>query len=170
MKFVLFRHAQKGLAPYADPELTAEGFSQAEAIGGLIKQNLLPKPTHAWVSPRIRTGQTLRPTCDEYSVQIQVTDLLDLRHSDETTIEFRNRIQEFLKMIDASTATNETHFACTHYDWIEEAMTLINADKDLSSFEFSHWPPAQFIVFDTENDIWKFIRKAAPPRMTGAFS
>ncbi len=166
MKFVLFRHAQKGLTPYADPELTTEGHQQAAALSTLIKQNLLPVPTHAWASPKVRTCQTLRPACDVAKVRVQISDLLEQRENHETLEIFRHRIQSFLNSFTTNlpedNSTESCHFVCTHYDWIEEAMTLINSDKDLNIFEFSHWPPAQYVTFEIENSIWKFIRKGAP--------
>ncbi len=54
---------------------------------------------------------------------------------------------------------NEVHFICTHYDWIEEALTLINSDKNLNSFEYSGWSPAQFLVFEVSDGSWKVGQK-----------
>ncbi|MBC7420306.1 MAG: histidine phosphatase family protein [Bdellovibrio sp.] len=161
MKFVLFRHAQKGLTPYHDPELTSEGHHQASALSALIKQNLLPVPTHLWASPKIRTTQTFKSIGDEFKVRIQISDLLDQREGHESLEIFCHRVQSLLQSFEGN-ASDEIHFFCTHYDWIEEAMTLINSDKDLNSFEFSHWPPAQFIIFEIQNGLWKFIRKGTP--------
>lgn len=160
MKVVLIRHAQKGITPYENPGLTEGGLLQAEALCDLAKKKLLPTPTHAWVSPRIRTFQTLKPLCENYHVQIQVAESLDQRTSAESAIDFRKRILNFLNQFDSMTA-NETHFFCTHYDWIEESLTLMNSDKDLSSFEFSHWSPTQFVVFEIQNNLWKVLRKGS---------
>lgn len=163
MKVVLIRHAQKGITPYEDPTLTEGGHLQAEALCQLAKKSILPTPTHAWASPKIRTFQTLKPLCEEHKIQIQIADSLDQRSSTETAGEFRKRISIFLHQFEqrAQEAHNEIHFLCTHYDWIEECLTLINSDKDLNSFEFSHWSPAQFLVFEIESSIWKVIRKGS---------
>lgn len=158
MKFVLLRHAQKGITPYADPELTKAGFDQADAILTLVKQNLLPAPTHAWASPKIRTYQTLRAVCEDTKVRIEISDLLDQRESHESLVQFRHRIQSFLDSFSQN-GSDEIHFICTHYDWIGEAITLINSDKDLNTFEFSHWSPAQFVMFEITAGHWKFLRK-----------
>lgn len=160
MKIVLFRHAQKGITPFDNPELTEEGFKQAEMIYELIKKNILPHPTQAWASPKIRTTQTLTPACENFKIRIQETELLDLRTQHESSSDFRKRISSFLNQFDES-ASAETHFLCTHYDWIEEAMTLINCDKDLNSFEFSHWMPTQFIVFEIRDSKWMFVKKGS---------
>lgn len=163
MKVVLIRHAQKGIAPYDNPSLTDGGFVQAEMLCELAKKNLLPAPTHAWVSPKIRTFQTLKPLCESYKIQPQIAESLDQRDVRESSADFRKRIAHFLNQMElrASEAPSEIHFLCTHYDWIEESLTLINSDKDLNSFEFSHWSPTQFVVFEIENETWKVIRKGS---------
>lgn len=163
MQVVLIRHAQKGITPYENPGLTEGGFLQAEALCELAKKSFLPIPTHAWVSPRIRTYQTLKALCESYQVQIQVTDSLDQRASEENNDQFRKRISSFLNQFETHTVetSEQIHFLCTHYDWIEESLTLINADKDLNSFEFSHWAPTQFVVFEIEKSVWKVIRKGS---------
>jgi phosphohistidine phosphatase SixA len=161
MKVVLFRHAQKGITPFEDPALTEAGYKQAEAISQLVAKNVLPEPTHCWVSPKIRTRQTLQAVCDLSQIQIKSSDLLNLRAQSENSQDFRKRISELIQFLDSTslTSNNEVHYLCTHYDWIAEAMTLINSDKDLNSFEFSHWAPAQYIVFSLQNSIWKFEKK-----------
>lgn len=160
MKIVLFRHAQKGIMPFEDPELTQEGFRQAEMIYSLVQRKCLPEPTHAWVSPKIRTSQTLQPVCENFKIKIRKTELLNMCTQNESSADFRKRISNFLNQFE-TIAAQETHFLCTHYDWIEEAMTLINCDKDLNSFEFSHWAPTQYIVFEIASSIWKFVKKGS---------
>jgi broad specificity phosphatase PhoE len=161
MKLVLIRHAQKGITPYENPALNETGLQQAEELCQVAKRGLLPTPTHAWVSPRVRTFQTLQPLCESLGVKIQVTESLDQRTSNETAADFQKRISAFLNQFDqrALETPNESHILCTHYDWIEESLTLINADKDLNSFEYSHWSPSQFLVFEIALGTWKVIKK-----------
>lgn len=163
MKVVLIRHAQKGITPYEDPSLTEGGLLQAESLCQLTKKNLLPIPTHAWVSPKTRTFQTLKPLCESHQIRAQITEALDQRSSNETSADFRKRVSNFINQLDlrATEAPDEIHILCTHYDWIEEGMTLINSDKDLNSFEFSHWSPTQFVVFDVQDSVWKIIGKGS---------
>lgn len=163
MKVVLIRHAQKGIAPYEDPSLTEGGLLQAEHLCQFVKNNLMPVPTHAWVSPKTRTVQTLKPLCENHKIRAQVAESLDQRSANESAADFRNRVSNFLHQFDlrATTSPNETHILCTHYDWIEEGMTLINSDKDLNSFEFSHWSPTQFVVFEIQDSLWKVIGKGS---------
>ncbi len=161
MKVVLFRHAQKGLNPFSDPELSEAGHSQAENLISLVDKSILPKPTHFWVSPKIRTAQTFQPLSQNLKTPLQVTDHLDLRLDSENRNAFRGRVQKFLNSFEIQSANKEVHFLCTHYDWIEESMTLINSDKDLNSFEFSHWSPTQFVVFELQDSLWKFLKKGS---------
>ncbi len=169
MKFVLVRHAQKGMTPIEDPELNPEGFHQAKVLNALAKQSEIPAPTHAWASPKIRTSQTLKPMCEEQKVEIKINELLDLRLKNETVADFHFRIQKFLDAFEKQSAKtmNQVHYVCTHYDWIEEAMTLIKSDKDLTSFEFSHWSPAQFVIFEVVDGSWTLIRKGSPTMTKG---
>lgn len=158
MKFALFRHASKGIIPFDDPELTAQGFQQSIQILNLIKTNELPTPTHLFVSPKRRTSQTLYPASKEFSVPIQIKPELDLRQQDESPAQFRSRIENFLNSVSQH-GNEDVVFACTHYDWIEESMTLIDCDRNLNSFEFSHWAPTQFILFEISKSGWKLLKK-----------
>lgn len=158
MNVVLFRHGQKGLTPFDNPHLTAEGFVQAEAISKAVQNNLLPEPTEIWVSEKIRTTQTLQNVASHFKIKPQIYKELDLRNDFETQNMFRNRVQSLIKEV-ALTNENNTVYLCTHYDWIEEAMTLIPCDTDLTTYQFAHWGPAQFAYFKIENDLWKLIKK-----------
>ena len=157
MKFVLFRHGSKGFTPFEDPELNAQGFQQSIKIAELVKANQLPKPTHLFVSPRRRTSQTFYPVSKEFSLDMQIKEELDLRQPEETQSDFRARIQSFLDLVAGQ--SNDVIFACTHYDWIEESLTVIDCDKNLNSFEFSHWAPSQFLIFEIDNSGWKVLKK-----------
>lgn len=170
IQFILLRHAEKGITPFEDPHLTAKGFQQAQNILTLVQQNKLPQPTHIWSSQKIRTTQTLQPLAHYFSITEQKTQLLNLQQSQENTASFRQRIELFLTQLTESSSHAQTshtqpavHFACTHYDWIEEAMSLIPCDKNLNSFEFSHWAPAQYIGFKYNSTLglWNFLTQGA---------
>lgn len=157
MKFVLLRHGSKGFTPFEDPELNAQGFQQSVKIAELVKDAVLPTPTKLFVSPKRRTSQTLYPVSKELSLQMLARTELDLRQPEETASQFRSRIQSFLNFV--AEQKNEVVFACTHYDWIEESLTLIECDRNLNSFEFSHWAPSQFLIFEVEHSNWKVLKK-----------
>jgi broad specificity phosphatase PhoE len=162
MKFVLLRHAHKGLTPFEDPELSIRGFEQSAKLLEFLKTQQLPVATELFVSPRRRTSQTLYPISKELTLPMTVTDLLDQRKDSETAAQFRFRIARFIKQLAQSQAPEKTVYACTHYDWIEEAMSLINCDRNLVDFEFSHWAPAQHLVLEllsVETELWSFKLK-----------
>ncbi|AGH95872.1 histidine phosphatase family protein [Pseudobdellovibrio exovorus] len=159
MKCVLFRHAHKGIMPFEDPELSLQGFEQAARLMDEVTLSRLPIPTLLYVSPKRRTSQTLYPLSKMHHLNLQVCPELDQHSHSESLQEFRQRIQKWLDEVSATTDKNAVIFMCTHYDWIEEAMSLINCDRDLNTFEFSHWHPTQYVVFDIQDDLWKFVRK-----------
>jgi len=165
MKFVLFRHAHKGILPFEDPELSPQGFEQALRISNLITnnnlKNNLSSPTHLYASPKKRTSQTLYPTSQKLKLKIEIHPALDQQSQHENNTDFKKRVQKFLFYLESLNRENFVIFACSHYDWIEVAMTLISSDKDLNSFEFSHWEPTQYIEFELQDNLWKFIQKGA---------
>lgn len=163
MILILFRHGHKGLSPMNDPDLTLKGFEQAEILVDLIEKTTLPQPTHCWFSPRIRTQQTLAKAIDKYKTVSICKKELDLKSPRESLVDFRHRIQNFCSEIVARRAQNEVHFICTHYDWIEEVLTLIDTNKDLNSFEFLNWSPGQYLAFkllsSDKHTLWKVSNK-----------
>ena len=159
MKFILFRHAQKGATPFEDPELTLKGFEQSVHILNLIKNNTLPIPTQLLVSPKRRTSQTLYPVAKEFGLSLTVAEDLDQQTTAEGSPDFRFRVNNFLNSLIEKSNEEHVIFACTHYDWIEEAMTLINCDQDLNTFQFSHWAPAQYVAFEVTESTWLHIYK-----------
>lgn len=165
MKFVLFRHAQKGIMPFEDPELTPSGFEQSSNLLNLLNRNALPMPTKIEVSPKRRTSQTLLPIARKAGLTLQITHLLDQRKDDETGVEFRNRVHLYLEQINSLSISEknvqDVIYACTHYDWLEEAMSLIHCNRDLTGFEFTHWAPTQHLIFEVLNSEWTLTAKGA---------
>ncbi|MFZ3231566.1 MAG: histidine phosphatase family protein [Pseudobdellovibrio sp.] len=163
MNIVLFRHGQKGLIPFEDPHLTEDGFKQSEAIALMVLNGKLPKPSKLWASEKIRTSQTFQALSKKFEILANIKPELNLRSDLETQKAFRERAESlinYLSNLASTTASeNESIYLCSHYDWIEEAMLLIPSDTDLTSSQFSHWGPAQFIHFNAKNNIWHFIKK-----------
>jgi phosphohistidine phosphatase SixA len=160
MKLILFRHAHKGFIPFDDPELSTQGFEQSKRLLELVKATHLPQPTNLLVSPKRRTSQTFYPLSRDSNLKLEVQSELDQHLVSENKSEFRKRIQNFIYKLEEFPQESNI-YVCTHYDWIEESMTLINCDKDLNSFEFSHWPPTQYILFEIQDGLWKFISKGS---------
>lgn len=161
MKFVLFRHAHKGILPFEDPDLSPQGHLQAEQISRDVSAGKIPAPTRLLVSPKRRAGQTFLPVAQERGLPLTVQSALDQHLSGETTSEFRDRIRIFINSLTAQFSGADVIYACTHYDWIEEAMSLIPSDRDLNTFEFSHWSPTQYLVFEVGADQWTYLQKGS---------
>jgi phosphohistidine phosphatase SixA len=163
MILILFRHGHKSLTPFEDPDLTQRGFDQAENLVAQIESGILPTPTHCWFSEKIRTRQTLSKAIEKYHPVTKIQPDLNVRSHSESHKEFKHRIQKFLLNISAVCKATDVHFVCTHYDWIDDGLTLINTDKGLNSFEFSSWQPGQYLAFEIEstdhNDAWKVLKK-----------
>ena len=129
----------------------------------------MPRPSALWVSPKIRTGQTLQALSQNFNLPLEVKIELDLRSNLEQRTEFKNRVLNFIESLSRTSLTQENGmdsdrcvFICTHYDWIEEAMALIPADRDLITFEYTHWAPAHYIHFKLENGLWQVLKKGDP--------
>lgn len=164
MNVVLFRHAQKGLTPFDNPHLSPDGFAQAEAIAVAVANRSIPAASEIWISEKIRTHQTMQFVARDLKLSTLEKAELDLRGEQETQAQFQSRVHKVIQQIDLSSRYDsliKTIYMCTHYDWIEEAMTLIPCDTDLSTFQFAHWGPAQFAQFEIESGLWKFIKKGA---------
>jgi hypothetical protein len=114
------------------------------------------------VSPKRRTSQSFYPLAKRHSLQLTVSSDLDQRLPHESQSEFRGRIADFLTHLQKkSAAESDVIYACTHYDWIEEAMSLIDCDRDLNSLEFAHWAPTQYVAFvlPIDSGHWTFLKK-----------
>ena len=167
MQLILLRHAHKGLTPAADPELSAPGFKQALKLVEVIEQKKIPPPTKCWVSEKIRTKQTIEAASQKYKSAVESSDLLNLRSFSETAAEFHLRIKKMITMVNKTAADlkseAQTHYLCTHYDWIEEALVFIPSPTDLTSYEFASWAPAQYIHFEILDSLWSVKAKGAIP-------
>ncbi len=150
MKWVIFRHGEKQKEGF-DPELSAVGVDQSKKILAKVKAKKLPKPTVIYVSTKKRTWQTLEPLATACGLKPIIKAELTERVPGESTEKFRFRIQEFLVKMILLHNDNDVIYFCSHYDWIEEFLTIIESDSDLS--RCNHWPSAQHMVFE-KNDLW----------------
>ena len=160
MVILLFRHGHKAFSIDNDPPLSPKGFEQAVHLNQLIAEKKIPLATHCWVSEKKRTLQTLEKAIDQHQMITHKKSDLNYREAEENTAQFRSRIQKFLRELSARAKESEIHYVCTHYDWIEEAMTLIDCDKDLGSYEYASWSPGQYLVFDLiDQNSYKLLNK-----------
>jgi phosphohistidine phosphatase SixA len=158
MQIVLFRHAHKGVTPFEDPHLSSKGLTQSLEILNLCEQNKLPWPTTILVSPKIRTSQTLKPVSIKKNISLEINELLNLQLENEFKTNFSARVQKFLSLLNKY-SSSDVIYICTHYDWIDEAMTLINCNVNLTGFEFSNWAPTQFLSFEVLENQWTLTHK-----------
>ena len=133
MIWVIFRHGEKQMQGF-DPELTPKGHAQAKNILEKVKTGKLPKPNVLYVSTKRRTAQTLDPLAAQFRMKTQIKAELTERVPGETAEKFRFRIQEFLVKLLLLHQDNEVVYLCTHFDWIEEFMSVVESDSDLSKF------------------------------------
>lgn len=160
MNFILFRHAEKNSELVQDASLSPLGFNQARNLASLVQNKKLPKPTHMFCSPKKRTRETLSFLSEQTKIKITASPLLDLRNNIESRKDFRLRVQEFLVAfqldVPDNTSPPPTVYVCTHQDWVEEFMTIIESSDDMSHPKYSDWPSGQFIHF-SKTELWHFV-------------
>lgn len=161
MIFVLLRHGHKSMEPPENPTLSAKGYEQARQLLKMVQDNSLPAPTVCIFTDKVRTKETLNDLIETFKPKTELKNDLNLRELNESGQQFRARVQKLVNFYTylASQPENQNQvvYACTHYDWVEEAMTVIDCDKNLNSYEFASWSPAQYIEFKINEDgIWQF--------------
>lgn len=154
MMWVLFRHGEKTMQGH-DPELSPRGHEQARKILEKVQKGGLPKPHALYVSTKQRTLQTFAPLSTGTKVPSQIRAELTERVPGETVEKFRFRIQEFLVRLMLQHKDNEVIYLCTHFDWIEEFLTIVESDTDLTRCQ--HWPSAQHMVFE-KKELWHLLK------------
>lgn len=154
MIWIIFRHGEKQIQGF-DPELTPKGLTQAKSILEKVKTGKLPKPNALYVSTKKRTAQTLEPVASQFKMKTQIKAELTERVPGETAEKFRFRIQEFLVKLLLLHQDNEVLYLCTHIDWIEEFMSVIESDSDLS--RYANFSPAQYIMFE-KKELWHVLK------------
>jgi len=166
MIFILLRHGHKSMNPPENPGLSAQGHEQSRKLLKMVQDKILPKPTVCLISNMIRTKETLHDLIETFKPKTEIKNELNLRDHNETSQQFNARVQKLVNLYTFMAAQpenkNQVVFACTHYDWVEEAMMVINSDKNLNSYEFAGWAPAQYIEFKiTEEGQWLFLSRGA---------
>ena len=160
MKFILFRHAEKSSELVPDASLSASGFQQARNLAQLVNTKKLPPPTHLICSPKKRTRETLSFIAEQARVSITTSSLLDLRNNTESEKDFRLRVQEFLVAFQLDIPDDlkkpPVVYVCTHQDWVEEFMTIVESSSNLGSPKYSVWPSGQYMYFD-KTDLWHLV-------------
>lgn len=154
MKIYLFRHGEKSTSFGNNPELSAYGQEQAQALLVKITQGKLPAPTKIFVSPKIRTQQSMQQVANALNLNLNITEALNEKTRDESHSDFQKRIVRFINEISKE---NGVIFACSHMDWVCEAMSLIDCDVDLTREVPSHWSPLQYVGLQCDQGHFEFI-------------
>jgi phosphohistidine phosphatase SixA len=154
MKFVIFRHGDKQSDFHRDSPLSPQGLEQAKNIARLVQSKKLPIPNKLFASTKLRTLQTLTPLAELCRLKVQSTPLLDLRSGTETSKDFRLRVQEFL--VSFQLEPTPCLFICTHQDWVEEFLSVIESSSDLLAQKYTNWPPGQYMYFE-KSEIWDLV-------------
>lgn len=160
MKLILFRHAEKSSDKSYDPPLSSYGQLQAKKLAQEIFSKKLPKPHAFYVSSRVRTHQTFGEAAQMAGLKLKTSTLLDERQVNEKPADFRRRIQELLVTLQLDYPGKECIYLCTHFDWIEEFLSVIECSTDLMSVQYHSWAPAQWMLLE-KTELWdleKFAR------------
>ena len=158
MNLYLFRHGQKNAVPFADPDLTAQGFAQSKKLAETIARGELLRGTVFLASPRLRAQNTLKLAAELCAAPVQVVSDLDQRENFETGETFRARVQQFLLSIENKFSQKDVVYVCTHHDWIEESLSAIPADVDLLDVKYWSWNTVQFMHFEINDGLWQLRR------------
>jgi broad specificity phosphatase PhoE len=149
MKVVILRHATRSPSGMGDSPLNSVGLLQARKLATECLSPLgpLPTPTHLWASPKKRAQQTLTPLSETSGVALKTESRLDERHQSESMQDFTQRIRAVLAEVGQLSPAPETCvYLCTHLDWLEEAMPLI--DSDMTENEMAMpFSTAEFRIF-----------------------
>lgn len=153
MKLILFRHAEKSAEKSYDPPLSPYGFLQSKKLAQEIFSKKFPHPNAFYVSSRIRTHQTFAEAAKMLGLKLKISTLLDEKQVNEKSSDFRRRIQELLVNLQLDYPGKECVYLCTHFDWIEEFLSVIECSTDLLQAKYHSWAPAQWMSFE-KSELW----------------
>jgi len=151
MNIFLFRHAEKAFSSSNNPPLSERGLAQSHALKDLVQSGKIQKPQILLCSPKLRTIQTLHPLSQLLNIEIQQLKELDERQSSENSEQYFQKVKSFISWL---TLQNKNIFLVTHFDWIEEALTAIPCDTDLSHEKYHAWSSAYFMSFTIQGEFW----------------
>lgn len=167
MKLVFLRHATRSPQSPGDASLNVLGKVQAENLTRLLKpQGPLPPPTQLLASPKRRAQETLTPLSLLTQIPLLKEDVLDERKHGETLTSFESRVKGFLQnlniLADSTPETSPCLYICSHLDWLETAMVLLDSDLNGHDLSFS-WATCEFRVFRRHDGIWSLIGSGQSP-------
>lgn len=150
MRILLFRHCEKDQAR-SDGGLSARGLRQAEKLSADVASSYKPQPQKIIASPRLRAQQSFSPLALVMNQELITWTEMDERLASEDYDLFKKRIQKALKNLEQLSGCV---YVCSHLDWIEEALLMINSDTDLNQAQFQMWSPGTYIDFEVHDGLW----------------
>lgn len=157
---ILMRHAARD---FSADGLSAEGLRQADQLKCHLEALKLPLPFKIESSPKLRTQATLRFLAHYSQKNTAVDPRLDERNAGETADDLIARVEAYLAECAAwavnskSNAHENVRLACSHLDWLEEA--VLRLDSDENDFERSEpWPPLAIRGYVFSEGIWQRMR------------
>jgi len=146
MTLILLRHGEKAniLSDHAETYLSAKGCLQAISLVRQVELGLLPSPSHLLSSEVERTTETLQPLADRFLIQVLKKKEFDLQDYRESSSQFRVRVTRGLTYL-TSFEDEAVVYACSHQDWLHEAMSLISTQEP--SNHLNSWPTARYVIF-----------------------
>lgn len=152
----LFRHADKEMSSGSNPLLSRTGREQAAQLKKLCLENKIPAPQKIWVSPKVRTRESMEPCSQIHQVECEILSDLSERLINESRSDFEGRIRRVLAL---ATLEKGPLFICTHYDWLEEGFAFIATPEDQPSPSYFSWHPMSYMGFEIIEDRWHFFTK-----------
>jgi len=158
MKLIFLRHASRDPHPLHESGLNRVGQQQAADLAAWFSQpaNEL-KPTLLLSSPRKRAQETLKPSAAKLLLEVETRVELDERQDQETGTQFTKRVQTAIENIRLFAQANDVVVICTHFDWLETAMSLM-PDSDHDAEILSGFATCEKRVFEWRDGEWVYVR------------
>jgi broad specificity phosphatase PhoE len=153
MFLILLRHGDK-LRSHTDPnmDLSLQGLEQAQRLVEL-RETQFPTPQVIYSSPKKRAVSTVSPLAKSLGLKPQIHPDLDEQSSGESRRDLDRRITGFLNSV---TSRSGTVLACSHADWLAQAVHLMPSTLLEPDFE-AHFHMAQFRVFEFDGVLWHYL-------------
>lgn len=158
---ILLRHAEKDTGGGLNPGLSLRGTEQSLSLVDLLRSKKWPRLQNIFVSPKRRTQETVAPLAAELKLDAEILAELDERNHDESMAAFHRRLRAMMDTLDEE--GDACVLWCTHLDWIEEFRNLADSEQDLTESPYDHWEPAQYLVLELDDDLWRIVEFGRAP-------
>lgn len=158
MKITLLRHGNRDLTMSSDGGLNRAGNDLAAGLPSKIEPNgNLPKPTQLISSPKKRAQETLLPMSKALELPLLTEEDLDERRTNESSVEFRSRVKNYLELLPNKYKSSDVVCLCTHSDWLDDAMIVLPSDIPQPIAE-SGFACGEYRSFEFKDGLWVYLR------------